>query len=223
MNWGDGNKRRAAQRQGSGAALCLADPRGYEQGAGGSSSVQSPDQARDQGGTTPRAPGRQRSGEGMRYGCRGRLWPTNTSSALPLLPLVLPTPTQTADHRALFSPQKPSPSGCITRSGSRLCFDGTTKPLLRERGRSQPRRGPRRLPSPADSRGVMGSLLSRSLESKHSGCQQLAAVRSLRCLCHRLGSLQHRPGGPGRNQEHPAWLLCCFHTGSQPTSFTLIY
>lgn len=89
MNWDDGNKRRAAQRQGVGAALCLADPYGYEQGAGGSSSVPSADRAHR---LVPRAPRRQRSGEGMHYGCRGRLWPKNTFSALPLLPLVLPTP-----------------------------------------------------------------------------------------------------------------------------------
>lgn len=79
------------------------------------------------------------------------------------------------------------------------------------------------MPSPAASRGRMGSLIARSSEFEQGRRQQQAAARSLRHLCHHPGSLSRGPDGPGQNRERPAWLLRTFQMGSQPDSFTLTY
>lgn len=52
-----------------------------------------------------RGKGPVRKWKRLHYCCRGRLWPKNVFSALPVLPSVLPMPTQTPGRSALFSPQ----------------------------------------------------------------------------------------------------------------------
>lgn len=50
----------------------------------------------------------------------------------------------------------PSPSGCVARSQSRFCFDGTTKPSLRERGRKPAQERPQVCAQPCSQPGKNG-------------------------------------------------------------------
>lgn len=172
----------------------------------------------------------------LRYCCRGRLWLKNVFSALPTLPPVLPVPRQTLGRSALSPLRHRHGAPCksllclhLSRAASQGLNSASVLMVLQSHcsgkgEKSQPRRGPRSVPSPVASRGRMGSLIPCSPEFEQGSRQQQAAARSLRNLCHLricLGSLRPWLDGPGQDPERPAWPLCCFQMGSQPVPFAL--